>query len=90
MSNKRGQSWNVADLGMALALGFMVIGAVLGVLLGLQLADVEIVDPSNADQLYESHPGAMVAGFVILTGLALIEWLMPGRDVPSSGSRDRV
>jgi len=79
----RGNPWNVAELGMGLALGFLVLGAVLGVLLGLQLADVEIVDPSNADQLYDSHPGAMVAGFVILAGLAMIEWLMPGRAVPT-------
>ena len=77
------REWDVARFGMILALAFLVIGAVLGVLLGLQLADVEVVDPSNADQLYESHPGAMVAGFVVLAGLALIEWLMPGRPVPS-------
>lgn len=79
----RGQTWDVARLGMVLALGFLVIGAILGVLLGLQLADIEIVDPSNADQLYGAHPGAMVAGFVLLAGLALIEWLMPGRNVPT-------
>lgn len=79
----RGKGWDVAQFGMILALAFLVVGAVLGVLLGLQLADVEIVDPSNADQLYESHPGAMIAGFVILAGLALIEWLMPGRRIPS-------
>ena len=85
MRKMRGRQWDVAQLGMMLALGFLVIGAIFGVLLGLQLADVEIVDPSKADQLYESHPGAMVAGFVILAGLALIEWLMPGRDVPAVG-----
>ncbi len=81
----RGSAWDVAKLGMVLSLGFLVIGAVLGVLLGLQLADVQVVDPSNAGQLGESHPGAMVAGFVILAGLSLIEWLMPGRTVPSLG-----
>ena len=79
----RNRPWDVAQLGMILSLGFLVFGAVLGVLLGLQLAEIEVVDPANADQLYESHPGAMVAGFVILAGLALIEWLMPGREVPS-------
>lgn len=79
---KRGESWNVAEFGMALSLGFLVFGAVLGVLLGLQLADVEIVDPANAGRLGESHPGAMVAGYVVLAGLALIEWMMPGRTVP--------
>ena len=83
LGKMRGKQWDVAQLGMILALAFLVIGAIFGVLLGLQLADVEIVDPSNADQLYESHPGAMVAGFVILAGLSLIEWLMPGRDVPA-------
>lgn len=79
----RGRTWDVARLGMILALAFLVIGAVFGVLLGLQLADVEIVDPANASRLYEAHPGAMVAGFVLLAGLALIEWTMPGRTVPT-------
>lgn len=82
MRRMRGQTWDVAKFGMALALSFIVLGAILGILLGLQLADVEIVDPSKANQLYDSHPGAMVAGFVILAGLTLIEWLMPGRTVP--------
>lgn len=82
---KRGESWDVAEFGMALSLGFLVFGAVLGVLLGLQLADVEIVDPANAGRLGESHPGAMVAGYVVLAGLALIEWMMPGRRAPGLG-----
>lgn len=84
---RRGGSWDVARFGMILALVFLVFGAILGVLLGLQLADVQIVAEENARQLYESHPGAMVAGFVILAGLALIEWLMPGHDVPSLSGR---
>jgi predicted membrane protein len=83
LRRKRGQNWNIAELGMGLALGFLVLGAVLGVLLGLQLADVEVVAPENAGRLAESHPGAMLAGFVLLAGLTLIEWLMPGRRVPS-------
>ena len=75
----RGRGYDVAHFGMVLALAFLVFGAVLGVLLGLQLADVEIVAPENADRLAESHPGAMVAGFVVLAGLALIEWLIQDR-----------
>ena len=39
----RGTTWNVAQYGMALSLFFLVIGAVLGIALGLQLAEVEIV-----------------------------------------------
>lgn len=78
----RGKSYDVAQFGMVLALLFLVFGAVLGVLLGLQLADVEIVAPENAGRLAESHPGAMVAGFVVLAALALIEWLIQD-DVPT-------
>ena len=75
----RGRSYNVAQFGMVLALAFLVFGAVLGVLLGLQLADVEVVAAENADRLGASHPGAMVAGYVVLAGLALIEWLIQDR-----------
>jgi len=75
----KGRSYDVAQFGMVLALAFLVFGAVLGVLLGLQLAEVEIVAPENADRLAGAHPGAMVAGFVILAGLALIEWLIQDR-----------
>lgn len=78
----RGRTYDVAQFGMVLALAFLVFGAVLGVLLGLQLADVEIVAPENAQSLAESHPGAMVAGFVVLAALALIEWLIQDQ-VPS-------
>ena len=81
----RGKKWDVAEFGMILSLAFLVFGAVLGVLLGLQLADVEVVSPENASRLGESHPGAMVAGFVVLAALGLIEWLMPGRKVPTLG-----
>ncbi len=79
---KRGEKWNVAEFGMGLALAFLVLGAILGVLLGLQLADVQVVAEENSGQLYESHPGAMVAGYVLLAALALIEWMMPRRPVP--------
>jgi hypothetical protein len=82
MRAKRGDTWNVAEFGMGLALAFLVFGAVLGVLLGLQLADINVVAPENAQRLGDSHPGAMVAGYVVLAGLALIEWLFPGREIP--------
>ena len=79
----RGSTWNVAQYGMALSLLFLVIGALLGVLLGLQLAEVEIVAPENAEQLGGAHPAAMVVGYVILAGTALIEWLLRQQDTPS-------
>jgi hypothetical protein len=79
----RGTTWNVAQYGMALSLFFLVIGAVLGIALGLQLAEVEIVPPENAEQLGGAHPAAMVVGYVILAGTALIEWLLRRGDTPS-------
>ena len=79
----RGMTWNVAQYGMALSLFFLVIGAVLGIALGLQLAEVEIVPPENAEQLGGAHPAAMVVGYIILAGTALIEWLLRRGDTPS-------
>ncbi len=79
----RGKTWNVVEYGMALALLFLVIGAVLGVALGLQLADVEVVPPENAEQLGGAHPAAMVIGYVILAATALVEWLLREGRVPS-------
>lgn len=83
MRAHRGRTWTVPEYGMALALLFLVIGAVLGVALGLQLADVEVVAPENAGSLGEAHPAAMVIGYVILAGVALIEWLLRRGDAPS-------
>jgi len=78
----RGDAWTVSEYGMALSLLFLVIGAVLGVALGLQLADVEIVAGEDAQRLGEAHPAAMVIGYVILAGVALIEWLLRGGRTP--------
>jgi hypothetical protein len=87
----RGRAWTVSEYGMALALLFLVIGAVLGVLLGLQLAEVEVVPHENAGSLGEAHPAAMVVGYVILAAVALIEWLLRDGDVPSiSGAKAGV
>ena len=86
---KRGRVWTVPQFGMALALVFLVIGAVLGVLLGLQLAEVELVAPENAENLAGAHPAAMVFGFVVLAALALAEWMLRGDDAPLLGG-DRL
>jgi hypothetical protein len=81
----RGKPWTVTEYGMALALLFLVIGGILGVALGLQLAEVQIVAPENAEQLNGAHPAAMVVGYVILAGVALVEWLLRGGNGPALG-----
>jgi hypothetical protein len=83
LGRKRRQTWDVAEFGMALALFFLVIGAILGVLLGLQLADVEIVAGESGQRLGDAHPAAMVVGYVILAAVALIEWVIRRGNVPS-------
>lgn len=76
----RGQrgAWTVAQLGMGLALTFLTLGAILGVLLGLQLADVNVVGEANTEALGGAHPATMVIGFVILAALAIAEWRLQG------------
>jgi hypothetical protein len=82
LRRKGGKTWDVAEFGLALALFFLVIGAVLGVLLGLQLAGTEVVAAENADRLGEAHPAAMVIGYVVLAAVALVEWLIRKGAVP--------
>jgi hypothetical protein len=83
LRQKRGKSWTVAEFGMGLALFFLLIGAILGVALGLQLADVEVLPAENAGQLGDAHPAAMVIGYVVLAMLAIIEWRLRGDQVPT-------
>lgn len=85
--SKRGRPYDVADFGIVLALGFLLFGAILGVLLGLQLGGVEIVPPERSEALYSSHPSAMVIGYVILAAVALVEWLIQERPPLLSESR---
>jgi hypothetical protein len=84
---RAGKGYDVAQFGIVLALLFLVIGAVLGVLLGLQLADVEVVSPDQVERLAGGHPGAMVIGFVVLAAVALIEWLIQDRPPRLSEAR---
>lgn len=83
MQQKRRTTWNVAEFGMGLALFFLLIGAVLGVLLGLQLADVEVIAAENAGRLGDAHPAAMVIGYVVLAMLAILEWRIRGDRTPA-------
>ncbi|HEY5889365.1 MAG TPA: hypothetical protein VIW94_01510 [Acidimicrobiia bacterium] len=82
---KKGESYNVAEFGMALAILFLLLGAILGVLLGLQLADVQVVSGEAGTRLGDAHPAAMVIGYVVLAMLAILEWRFRGSDGPTLG-----
>lgn len=85
LRSKQGQGYNVAEFGMALAILFLLIGAVLGVMLGLQLANVTVVSGEAGTRLGDAHPAAMTIGYVVLAMLAIIEWRLRGHSVPAMG-----
>lgn len=73
---RRAARRSVPALGLYLALWSLLIGAVLGVLLGLFIANGSIpgLDDEMARNLAGAHPPAMLAGYLILAGLSIAEW----------------
>ncbi len=69
----------VAQLAILAALLTLVLGGLLGVLLQFQFATSSAFLPAGA---FGAHPGTMVAGYLVLIGMALSEW----RLMPDSGS----
>lgn len=69
-----------AHLGVLLAMVSLTIGAVLGVLLGLFIANGSIPGLSNdvASSLAGAHPPAMLIGYLVLAGAAITHWLLDG------------
>jgi FtsH-binding integral membrane protein len=71
---------SVARLGLLLAWISLLIGAVLGVMLGIYTARGEIpgLSDKTASSFADAHPPAMVIGFLILAAMAIIEWSFRG------------
>lgn len=67
-----------ARLGFVLAWVSLIIGAILGVILGLYISNGEVPGLSNdvAGRFAEAHPPAMVIGYLLLAAFAIIEWLL--------------
>lgn len=67
-------------LGILLAMVSLTIGAVLGVLLGLFIAEGSIPGLSDdvASSLAGAHPPAMLIGYLVLAGAAIVHWLLDG------------
>jgi hypothetical protein len=72
-------------LGFVLSWISLMIGAVLGVMLGLYTSNGSV--PGLADDVAarfaEAHPPAMVIGYLLLAGFAIVEWLLHA-DNPAS------
>jgi putative effector of murein hydrolase LrgA (UPF0299 family) len=62
----------------------LVIGAVIGVLLGLQLSGSAVGLPAGA---FTAHASAMIGGYVILAGMAIAEWKLIKDPKPARKSR---
>ncbi len=58
-------------LGILAAVATSVVGGILGVLLGIELATGDDVLPDGGE---DAHPATMVIGFLIPVGMALAEW----------------
>ena len=76
--NRAHEESSVVRLGVMLAWVSLMVGATLGVLLGIFSARGEIPGLSDvtASRLAESHPPSMVIGFLILAAVAIAEWLI--------------
>src|SRR5688572_6059342 len=69
----------VPHLGVLAAVTSSAIGAILGVLLGIQIARGERVLPEGGE---DAHPAMMVIGFLVPLGMAFIEWTLRNGKAP--------
>ena len=69
----RGIDLSVPHWGFLAALGTSIVGGVLGVLLGLEIATGDNYIPDGGSG---AHPATMVVGFLIPVALAMSEWVM--------------
>lgn len=69
-----------SQLGILLAMVSLTIGGILGVLLGLFIARGSIPGLSDdvASSLAGAHPPAMLIGYLVLAGAAIVHWLLGG------------
>ncbi|MGI8707505.1 MAG: hypothetical protein ACR2LG_04805 [Actinomycetota bacterium] len=83
MRQRRHVEMTVPRLAILAALTSLLVGAILGVLLGLQTAGVDI-----STRLFGAHPATMVIGYLLLAGMAIAEWrLVPS---PKAIGEDRA
>ncbi len=71
LSRARGMELGVPHWGFLAALGTSIVGGVLGILWGLQLATGDQYLPTDGEG---AHPAMMVVGFLVPVGLAMSEW----------------
>jgi len=83
LSQSRQMRLGVAHLAILGAIVTLTTGAILGVLLQLDLATNQNFLPTGA---FAAHPSALVVGYLVLIGMALSEW----RLLPPTGRLPRL
>jgi hypothetical protein len=75
-----GSAKSIGQLGVLLAMVSLTIGGILGVLLGLFIANGSVPGLSDdvASSLAGAHPPAMLIGYLVLAGAAIVHWLLNG------------
>ena len=71
---------STAQLDLYLAVISLTIGAILGVLLGIFVANGSLpgLSTERAGALAGAHPAAMLIGYLILAGVAISHWVLKG------------
>ncbi len=77
-ANGRYGTSSAARLGLVLAWISLLIGAVFGVILGLYTSNGEVpgLSDETASRFADAHPPAMVIGYLLVAGFAVVEWLL--------------
>jgi len=89
VQQRKSTASTVPTVGMLLALISLTIGAVLGVLLGLFIANGSLpgLDAEAAGSLAGAHPPAMLIGYLVLAAVSVAEWLIVKDPKPASESK---
>ena len=79
---------SAARLGLLLAWISLLIGSLFGIILGLYTANGEVpgLDNETAARFADAHPPAMVIGYLLVAGFAVVEWLLHADDEGRGGA----
>ena len=71
-------SRTAARLGILLAWISLLVGSVFGIVLGLYTSNGNVpgLDDETASRFADAHPPAMVIGYLLVAGFAVVEWLL--------------
>ena len=80
-------SRSAARLGILLAWISLLVGSVFGIVLGLYVSNGSVpgLDDETASRFADAHPPAMVIGYLLVAGFAVVEWLLHDKATGRAG-----